>query len=319
MPRKPLAPKKRVFGTVARAHSVGVSESKGEALPAPSVGTSPVSRPARSGTSRVRAVLVGCDPGTTLGGSVERDLENVAQYLIRSCGARPADISVLANEGASLRSSSLTGVKVDKSKNWKQVVRAARSACAPNDTFVFMLSGHGMQTRDTSGDEKDGLDEYVQIEKGLVVKDDELRAELVDRSFSPVKLVLISDTCHSGTMFDLPFMLDADVVRPKLVGAELSSGAADRVCAVSVAACSDPQLAYCDVGAKVGYGGALTIQLIEKDALRHIIASADVWKLRSVAKHLARLGQTCTVCGTHGALFDHRKASDPSRWETRFR
>ena len=75
-----------------------------------------------------------------------------------------------------------------------------------NDSFVFYDSSHGTQVPDENGDEKDGLDEAyvlydanfnISNEHGLLI-DDQLDTLL---SKIDAKKVIISDTCHSGTIY----------------------------------------------------------------------------------------------------------------------
>jgi hypothetical protein len=72
----------------------------------------------------------------------------------------------------------------------------------------FSYSGHGSRQVDTSGDEKDGRDEVlvpVDVATAGVISDDSLHA--IWKTFSPhTTIVGLVDACHSGTMFDLPFM-----------------------------------------------------------------------------------------------------------------
>jgi hypothetical protein len=60
-----------------------------------------------------------------------------------------------------------------------------------------MISGHGYQKRD-DGDEKDGLDEYISY-----ITDDELYNLLIKIKDKCKRIVCLTDTCHSGAMFDL--------------------------------------------------------------------------------------------------------------------
>uniref|UniRef100_Q479Y5 Peptidase C14, caspase catalytic subunit p20 n=1 Tax=Dechloromonas aromatica (strain RCB) TaxID=159087 RepID=Q479Y5_DECAR len=74
---------------------------------------------------------------------------------------------------------------------------------AKGDTLVITYSGHGTYQPDTDGDEADGLDEalcpYDLQTKGEALIDDEIHAIFNTRK-SGVRLVLISDSCHSGTV-----------------------------------------------------------------------------------------------------------------------
>ncbi len=74
---------------------------------------------------------------------------------------------------------------------------------ARNDTLVITFSGHGTYQPDTDGDEADGLDEalcpYDLQTKGEALTDDEIRSLFGSRK-AGVRIVLIADSCHSGTV-----------------------------------------------------------------------------------------------------------------------
>ena len=71
------------------------------------------------------------------------------------------------------------------------------------DSLVITFSGHGTYQPDTDGDEADGLDEalcpYDLQTKGEALIDDEIR-QIFGARKSGVRIVLISDSCHSGTV-----------------------------------------------------------------------------------------------------------------------
>jgi metacaspase-1 len=70
------------------------------------------------------------------------------------------------------------------------------------DSIVFTFSGHGTFIPDANGDEPDGTDEclcpYDLNSKGPIT-DDQL-FELFNSKAKGVKLVFLSDSCHSGTV-----------------------------------------------------------------------------------------------------------------------
>jgi len=74
---------------------------------------------------------------------------------------------------------------------------------APEDVVVITFSGHGTYVPDVSGDEADGFDEalcpYDILTTGTALIDDEIHAIFGARK-PGVRLVLISDSCHSGTV-----------------------------------------------------------------------------------------------------------------------
>ncbi len=74
----------------------------------------------------------------------------------------------------------------------------AAQALRPGDIFLVTYAGHGAQVPDTNGDEGDELDEtWVLFDRMLV--DDEL-ATLWGRFAQAVRIVVVSDSCHSGSV-----------------------------------------------------------------------------------------------------------------------
>jgi hypothetical protein len=70
------------------------------------------------------------------------------------------------------------------------------------DSVIITYSGHGTWVPDTSGDEPDNRDEALcphDINSGNALLDDEIQ-QLFARRASGVKIVLISDSCHSGSV-----------------------------------------------------------------------------------------------------------------------
>jgi metacaspase-1 len=85
------------------------------------------------------------------------------------------------------------------------------------DTVVITFSGHGTWVRDDNGDEPDGRDEALvphDIAANGPLLDDELYEILCDRARG-VRPVMISDSCHSGTVarFAPSTRSDADKVK----------------------------------------------------------------------------------------------------------
>ncbi|MDM0011609.1 caspase family protein [Variovorax sp. J22P168] len=85
--------------------------------------------------------------------------------------------------------------------------RRVISQAAAGDLVVITYSGHGTYQYDTDGEEADGLDEALcphDIRKlGAALIDDEIHAIFKTRR-EGVHLVLISDSCHSGTVNRAP-------------------------------------------------------------------------------------------------------------------
>ena len=77
-------------------------------------------------------------------------------------------------------------------------MRDAAKALKAGDLFFMTYSGHGGQVRDTNGDEDDGQDETWCLYDGQLI-DDELYFEL-SKFAAGVRVLVLSDSCHSGTI-----------------------------------------------------------------------------------------------------------------------
>jgi len=71
------------------------------------------------------------------------------------------------------------------------------------DSLIISYSGHGTYQPDEDGDEVDGLDEalcpYDLQTNGAALTDDEIKTIFAARK-AGVRIVLIADSCHSGTV-----------------------------------------------------------------------------------------------------------------------
>ena len=83
-------------------------------------------------------------------------------------------------------------------QNIKNALNDLVTGAASGDEIVFTYSGHGTSVNDTSGDETDGYDEALYVYDGVLL-DDELRV-ILDQVQPDVHLVVISDSCFSGTV-----------------------------------------------------------------------------------------------------------------------
>ena len=101
--------------------------------------------------------------------------------------------------------------------NVLKAIRAAAKQLKSGDLYFLTYSGHGGQVPDTSGEEKDDKqDETWCLFDGQLI-DDELYFELT-RFAEGVRILVFSDSCHSGTVTRAP-LADATMPagRPKLM------------------------------------------------------------------------------------------------------
>lgn len=216
------------------------------------------------------ALLVECDPGTTLGGSCLRDVQNMATHLISRCQYKPDNIIITTTFCLS-EDKKIKNVIYQQSKSFFNLFDEILEK-NPKKILV-LLSGHGFSVKDHNGDEKDGQDEAIRIER--IIIDDEIRNNIVQKAKQQnIKLILLSDTCHSGTMFDLSdnnnILYDA----------------------FSISACSDNQLSMCDVGETTGFGGSLTTAILNlPTALEDINNFTPEKAYKNISNQLQKLNQ----------------------------
>jgi len=105
-------------------------------------------------------------------------------------------------------------------KNVKKAMKSLAKKSIKGDVVVISYSGHGSKVNDANGDEADGVDETWFLYDGHLV-DDEIRKILA--SFKEgVKVIVISDSCHSGTVTRslMTTMSSEDYIKPRYMPPE---------------------------------------------------------------------------------------------------
>lgn len=137
---------------------------------------------------------------------------------LAGCVNDAADWSALLTERG-FRVQKLTDAQATKAA-MVAAIRALVKGAAAGDSLVITFSGHGTYAPDENGDEPDGLDEGLcpyDIKQGNVLIDDEIHHLFSERA-AGVKIVLVSDSCHSGTVIRAaPADPDADGARPRFM------------------------------------------------------------------------------------------------------
>lgn len=108
------------------------------------------------------------------------------------------ELTLLGYRGSTLLDEQATGDVI------RERLKAYVGVLRRGDRFVFAYSGHGTNVPDTGGDEADGRDEAlcpVDVFTNGVITDDELQTIFAARRFG-VRIVVVSDSCHSGTVTD---------------------------------------------------------------------------------------------------------------------
>ena len=151
--------------------------------------------------------------------------------------------------------------------------------------LIVFYVGHGTNVRDLNGDEDDGYDEAMVFDDGFVI-DDVLRQHLVNFKNTDSILTLITDACHSGSIWDLQSQVKGVSLPPNVL---------------SMSAASDKQTA------KQTY-----VESLDQGMFTHFMKkaiktkpSSNPLELRQVMKpQLQKYCQTVTIATTSRELLD---------------
>ncbi|EJD07118.1 metacaspase [Fomitiporia mediterranea MF3/22] len=173
-------------------------------------------------TGRKKALCIGINyfgQSGELRGCIN-DAHNVRRFLLGH-GYKEDDVVMLTDDARNPRQVP-TKQNIIDAMQW--LVRDAN----PNDSLFFHYSGHGGQTKDLDGDEADGYDEViypVDYEVNGHIVDDELHYIMVRPLPAGCRLTSIFDSCHSGSVLDLPYIYSTEgKIKEPNVAAEMGQG-----------------------------------------------------------------------------------------------
>lgn len=193
-----------------------------------------------------RALVVGInyarDPRNKLDGCIN-DAKNIESTLRAKFGF--SQVKSLIEEAAT-RTAILDAIAAEVSVAATQRV----------NELWFSFSGHGSQVRDTTGDEDDGYDETFISYDGGAITDDVIHA-LLARVPATTRVVVVFDSCHSGTMADLKYTYVAGTK----TATESQKARAMSAHVVQISGCRDDQLSS-DAFIDRQFTGALTSALL---------------------------------------------------------
>jgi hypothetical protein len=234
------------------------------------------------------AILLECDPGNTLGGSCTRDIKNMASYLIEYCNFLPSNIYLLSTNNK-IGWSNINGVIYSQSTQLFDIFNIINEKNP--SLFVMLISGHGYIFNDNNNDEIDGHDEAIKISSNKFIIDDDIYNNIISKL--KCNALLFADTCHSGTMFDLPFIYNGF----KWINNSNRNDSFKNNKIISFSACSDNQLSMCDIGDMTGFGGSLTTAILNSpNVFNNIINLKITHKLfNDINKRLLTLGQNLII------------------------
>ncbi len=128
---------------------------------------------------------------------------------LNACEADAEDMADIAKT-RKFRVNTLLTKAATRTKVIGQISKAAKTLRA-GDIFMLSYSGHGGQLPDLNSDEPDAQDETWCLYDGELL-DDELYAQL-GRFSRGVRILVFSDSCHSGTVVKLAYYQGTTTVR----------------------------------------------------------------------------------------------------------
>jgi hypothetical protein len=143
-----------------------------------------------------KALLIGINYNNTqyqLNGCIN-DAANIKTYILQK-GFNESNITTLSDDTQEKpnRDTILT--------KFQQLL----SSSNPGDIVLFTYSGHGSYIKDINNDEKDNNDETIVPIDFNLISDDTLKSIIDANLKEGVTLIAFFDSCHSGTMLDLPY------------------------------------------------------------------------------------------------------------------
>lgn len=233
-------------------------------------------------SGRKRALCIGINyrgKSNELQGCIQ-DAKDIRALLMKH-GYRDEDIRMLTDE-------------TDKIPPTKDNILTALSwlvgGAGSDDSLFIHYSGHGSQIVDTDGDEVDGKDEVIDCIGSSFISDDEIHEKLKSLPCC-CRLTTLFDSCHSGTILDLPYVYDCDGQRERAVPASvLDNISADVIC---WSGAKDNQ-----EGADTPQGGVMTRAFIKafqghtNQSYHHFLHSIRIKIDNDRYKQIAQLGSS---------------------------
>jgi hypothetical protein len=135
---------------------------------------------------------------------------------LNACEADAQDMAEIAKSKKFSVTKLLTKAAT-RAKVRSEILKAAK-ALTKGDIFMLSYSGHGGQLPDLNGDEPDVQDETWCLYDGELV-DDELYSHL-GKFAQGVRIVVFSDSCHSGTVVKMAYYQGTTAARSSGLGAQ---------------------------------------------------------------------------------------------------
>jgi hypothetical protein len=165
------------------------------------------------------------------------DAYNIKEMLLNRFGFLNDNITILTDDNTDI-------TKESNTKNIEASLKDLTEKTAKGGKFIVVFySGHGTQTPDEIGKdfEIDGKDECWVLSdyktKGFFT-DDKLKSQFLDKLAENINVLVISDSCHSGSMADLSWTYNSSSKKIKNTKTKVDNLKAN---IWQISGCMDPQ------------------------------------------------------------------------------
>lgn len=252
-------------------------------------------------TSKVKkGLLIGINyTGTSseLNGCIN-DQENLCKFLVKGNYMSNSDLTLMNDHC----SGKLYPTRRNMLDQFNELVDFANRHQG-EEVFLFLAySGHGSYLRDRSGDELDKRDEVlcpIDYNKNGFITDDLIKAKLVDKLHKGVKLMVLMDCCHSGTIIDLKYNYSVDRISTYTVFGDMKQNDCE---VVMISGCKDDQTsadAYIRDGISYEYQGAMTASFLacysDSTSYRKLVTSMRKWLIRGRYSQVPQLSASFCI------------------------
>lgn len=174
------------------------------------------------------------------------DANHLKTFLMERCGYLPENILMLADDNINEKPT-----KQNILNSFDTLVSKATNE--QYNELWFSYSGHGSYITDLNGDENDKCDEVLcplDYSTAGMIDDDCIYTNLVVKLPSSATLFMLSDSCHSGTVFDLPYLYTTSLINNNNKNTHVAN-------IMSISGCRDDQTSA-DAYIAGRYEGAMT-------------------------------------------------------------
>lgn len=198
------------------------------------------------------AILIECDNTRSLGGACQRDICNIRNRLLLKSHFN-WQIFILTFTPDYFIKRKITD-NIYSNNSFDDILKK----CVDCNTLYIHISGHGYNTTDTTRNELDGRSEYIVLPRERLI-DYHFYNKLKAHVPKNTRLRITVDTCHSGTFSNFNYQINKNfnVVNAVKKPSDYFTNA------WSLSSCSDKQQSMNDIGNISGFGGSLTVHLLD--------------------------------------------------------